>query len=42
MKDTWEFATTIERNSPLIAAGAAKLNLTEAQIDDLFTLAATL
>ena len=42
MKDTWEFATVIERNSPLIVAGAAELNLTEAQIDDLFTLAATL
>lgn len=42
VKDTWEFSTVIERNSPLIAAGAAKLNLTEAQIDDLFTLAATL
>ena len=42
MKDTWEFSTVIERNSPLIAAGAAELNLTEAQIDDLFTLAATL
>lgn len=42
MKDTWEFATVIERNSPLIAAGAAELNLTETQIDDMFTLAATL
>ena len=42
MKDTWEFATVIERSSPLIVAGAAELNLTEAQIDDLFTLAATL
>ena len=42
MKDTWEFATTIERNDPIIAAGAAELDLTEAQIDDLFSLAATL
>jgi len=42
MKDTWEFATVIERNSAIIAAGAAELGLTEAQIDDLFTLAASL
>lgn len=42
MKDTWEFATVIERNSPIIAAGAAELGLTEGQIDDLFSLAATL
>lgn len=42
VRDTWEFATIIERNSPLIAAGAAELGQTETQIDDLFTLAATL
>mgnify|MGYP006893298289 CR=1 FL=1 len=42
VKDTWEFASVIERNSPLIAAGAAELGLTEAQIDDLFALAASL
>lgn len=42
VKDTWEFATEIERNSQIIAAGAAELSLTEAQIDDLFALAATL
>ena len=41
-QDAWHYATVIERNSPLIVAGAAKLNLTEKQIDDLFTLAATL
>lgn len=41
-KDAWEYATEIERNSPIIAAGAIQLGLTETQIDDLFTLAATL
>ena len=42
VKDTWQFATVIERSSPIIAAGAAQLQLTEGQIDDLFALAATL
>ena len=38
----WEFAQTVERDSPLIVVVSAGLNLTAAQIDDLLTLAATL
>ena len=38
----WEFSSTVERNRPLVAAMASALNLTSAQIDDLFKLAATL
>ena len=39
---TWEFATQIDRNDPLIAALAGVLNLSSAQIDTLFAQAATL
>jgi hypothetical protein len=38
----WEYATTVERNSPLVQNLAAGLGLTEQQLDDLFTTAATL
>lgn len=38
----WEYATTFERSSPVVAVMSATLGLTEAQLDDLFTLAATL
>lgn len=38
----WEYATTFERSSPVVAAMSATLGLTESQLDDLFTLAATL
>ena len=38
----WEYATVIERNSPLVQSLAAGLGLTAADIDDLLTLAATL
>ena len=38
----WEYATVIERNSPLVQSLAAGLNLTDAQLDDLFTQAAGL
>ena len=38
----WEFAQTVERDSPLIVVVSAGLNLTAADIDDLLTLAATL
>ena len=38
----WQFAQTVERNHPLVATMAAQLNLTTKQIDDLFTLGATL
>ncbi len=42
VKDTWEFSTIIERNNPIIAAGAAELELSDEDIDSLFALAATL
>ena len=38
----WEFSNTVERNRPFVQALAASLGLTSQQIDDLFTLAATL
>lgn len=37
----WEYATTIERNSPFIAQLGAALGLTSQQIDDLFVTAAS-
>jgi hypothetical protein len=36
----WEYATVIERQSPFIAALAPAFDLSEAQIDALFTAAA--
>lgn len=38
----WEFSSTVERNRPLVQALGAALGLTDAQLDDLFRLAATL
>lgn len=38
----WEFSSVVLRNYPLVAALASSLSLTEAQIDDLFILGATL
>ena len=38
----WEFSSTVERNRPLVQSLAVSLGLTSQQIDDLFTLAATL
>jgi hypothetical protein len=38
----WEYALEIVRGHPLVQAIAANLNLTEQQIDDIFTLAVTL
>lgn len=38
----WEYATSVKRGSALVAAIAAGLSLTDAQLDDLFTNAATL
>lgn len=38
----WEYATTIERASPLVASMAQSLGLTEPQLDALFTQAAAL
>ena len=41
-KIEWEYATTVERQSPLVSAMAALLGLTEAQVDDLFRQAEAL
>lgn len=38
----WEYATKIERSSPLISAMATQLNLTDTQIDEMFASAAQL
>ena len=38
----WEYANEIRRDWPPIADAATALGLTEAQLDDLFALAATL
>lgn len=41
-KIAWEFSTEVQRDFPLVQTLAAALNLSEQQLDDLFTLAATL
>lgn len=41
-KITWEFSSEVQRNNALVSTLAAALSLTDAQLDDLFTLAATL
>lgn len=41
-KITWEYASEIDRNDPLIATLGLALGLTDAQIDALFETAATL
>jgi hypothetical protein len=41
-KITWEFSSEVQRSNPIVSTLAAALNLTDAQIDDLFALAATL
>lgn len=38
----WEFATTVERSSPLLASLATAIGLTQTDLDDLFTQAVTL
>ena len=38
----WQFAQTVERTHPLVATMTAQLTLTTQQIDDLFTLGASL
>lgn len=38
----WEYRSTVRRDSPLTETLAAQLGLTQQQIDQLFTLAATL
>ncbi len=42
VKDAWEYATEIDRHNPLINAAAAALGKTDAEIDALFSLAASL
>lgn len=42
VKDSWEYSTVFERNHPLLVAAGAALNKTEAEIDALFDLAASL
>jgi hypothetical protein len=41
-KIEWEYATEIRRDNPLFESLSAQLGLTAAQIDQLFTMAATL
>lgn len=41
-KIAWEFATYVKRDNPIIAAMAAQLGLTSAQVDDLFRAAAAI
>jgi hypothetical protein len=38
----WDYATTVERNHPLVVQVAASISLTDEQVDDLFELASTL
>jgi len=41
-KIAWEFSSEVQRNNPLVSTLAAALNLSDAQLNNLFTLAATL
>jgi len=41
-KDWYEFATAFERSNPVVAALGAALNVTDAQLDDLWALAGSL
>lgn len=41
-KDWYEFATFFERSNPVVAALGAALNVSDAQLDDLWTLADSL
>lgn len=38
----WEYATVVQKNSPLLSTLASQLGLTRVQIDELFALAKTL
>lgn len=38
----WEFASEVRRDSPLVSIMALSLNLAQGQMDNLFTVAATL
>jgi len=39
-REAWEYAVVIHRNDPLITSAAEQLDLTSAQVDDLFRAAA--
>ena len=41
-KDSWQFATSFERNNSIIATAAAAIGKTPADVDALFALAKTL
>ncbi len=41
-KDWWDRATKFERNNPMVLSAAAALGVTDAQLDNLWLLAATL
>lgn len=41
-KDWYEFATSFDRSNPVVAALGALLNVSDAQLDDLWILAASL
>ena len=41
-KIAWEFSTEVQRDFPLVQTLATALNLSDAQLDELFTTAATL
>lgn len=38
----WEYATTVERNHPMVVQVASSIGLSDTQVDDLFTLAINL
>lgn len=42
VKDSWNFATTIERTNPLILACKSALGKTDEELDQLFILAASI
>jgi len=41
-QEEWEYAIEVRRDNPIIAAGAAMLELSDEQVDDLFRLGETL
>lgn len=42
IQDAWEYGTELHRASRTVAALAAQIGLTDAQVDDLFRVAATI
>lgn len=41
-QEAWEYAVEVRRDNPIILSGAAALGISQAQLDDLFLLGATL